>query len=158
MMVSTSAIAPKPVSLHIRVLKMQGISMYPKDFRISICLAVNGCSYILVFIAGQNNKGFLRSQARTIEQIRLSHKPLLILARVFASGIQIIIIFTELRGNFINKPHLKERSKINQPISPNQCGLLDLLAVSKSSIHPHHNKLQLNLQLLLVLQSAWNFL
>jgi hypothetical protein len=42
MIVSTSAIAPGPVSPHIKVLEIQGISMYPNDFKILICWDVNG--------------------------------------------------------------------------------------------------------------------
>lgn len=71
----TSAIAPTPVSPHINVLLMGGTSLYPHCLSVANCVVVMGCSHILVFIAGQNNNGFLLSQALTVHVSRLSHKP-----------------------------------------------------------------------------------
>lgn len=73
--VDTSAIAPLPVSPHINIFDIQGISVYPQDLSLLICSYVRGWSYIRVFIAGQKSNGLWRSQARTTQVSKLSHIP-----------------------------------------------------------------------------------
>ena len=92
--VSTLAIAPLPVSLHIRVLvSVARIWMLKSDSRYCNCFSVIGCSYICVFIAGATTTGFCNSQLYPFLAygqhlktfvIRLSQMPLLILAIVLA--------------------------------------------------------------------------
>ena len=84
--VSGSAMAPTPLSLHINTFSIGGISWYPHDFKTFICGFVIGWSHIIVFIAGANKIGFVKSQARQIHVKRLSHKPLASFANVFASN------------------------------------------------------------------------
>ena len=81
-----SAMAPTPLSLHINTFSIGGISWYPHDFKTCICWFVIGWSHIIVFIAGANKIGFVKSQARQIHVKRLSHKPLASFANVFASN------------------------------------------------------------------------
>ena len=83
---SGSAMAPTPLSLHINTFSIGGISWYPHDFKTFICGFVTGWSHIIVFIAGANKIGFVKSQARQIHVKRLSHRPLASFANVFASN------------------------------------------------------------------------
>ena len=83
-MVSGSAIAPFPLSLHIKTFSMQGISMKPQDFKRSICGCVVGWSHMNVFMAGAIKQGLEKSQALATQVNKLSQRPLLILAKVLA--------------------------------------------------------------------------
>ena len=84
-MVSGSAIAPTPLSLHIKVFSIGGISAYPHDFSVLICVIVTGWSHMNVFIAGAKSIGFLKSHALQMQVNKLSHIPYDNFANVFAS-------------------------------------------------------------------------
>lgn len=73
--VSTSAIAPFPVSPHIKVFDMHGISRYPHCDNLATCSLVTGWSHMKVFIAGQKKIGLLKFHALAVHSRRLSHSP-----------------------------------------------------------------------------------
>lgn len=84
-MSSILAIAPTPVSPHISVFSMHGISWCPHSFSVFICCAVIGWVHMRVFIAGQKNSGLSKSQARVVHNNKLSQRPCAILASVLPS-------------------------------------------------------------------------
>lgn len=75
--------APLPTSPHINVFEIQGTSIWPQFFNFVICSFVAGWPYTLVFMAGQNKSGLLKSQARVVHRRRLSRNPMDLLANEF---------------------------------------------------------------------------
>jgi hypothetical protein len=84
-MSSTFPMAPLPTSPHARRLATGGTTTAPKSCKHCSCRAVTGCSHIFVFIAGASIISCdLTRQHRATRETRLSLKPMLTLARVFA--------------------------------------------------------------------------
>ena len=64
--------------------KTTQIALRDQSSRVFKCLAVLGCSHMMVFMAGASTKGFSGSQARKKLVAKLSQSPRAIFAKVFA--------------------------------------------------------------------------